>query len=803
MAPIILRPHSCEHCEKIVFDRTIRPPPPSNSPRTWDDLHDSNDADLRARTLPDFTLAHLLEGSEDGCELCSWILNDECITLETIAGLCSWIADDMLRKSMEQASMWVTSLIPSTPEQTTRALANEKPKDFEKMCLFLGAKIDADILRVEFFGLWDPDGNQIVCRTRHGFRVQVPEDSPAAAYVTTRPIDDEAGSSETFAKISLWRATCLQEHHDSCPTPNSTFVPKRLVEVQDADGFDCLRLRETEHVGHPPYIPLSYCWGDDQAIISTRTTVSTWMKSIPYDHLPQTLKDAITACRNLQVRFLWVDALCIVQDDDQDRSQQIALMPQIYRNGQLTIAAASAADAREGFLHRRQLPNSETTAFTLPYVCPDAEKSHITLYRLDERSSPLDTRAWTMQERLLSPRTLEFSNHQVRWLCRGCLDQPGWTDGWLMKPEVDSRQHNILPKEVFGRAFNTAQLVPQTNNLTDPKASKKDWYALVRAYTHRALKRPTDRILALSGLAKEYSVAVDDAYLAGMWRKSLLTELLWTVEGTTYPAPTSFQGPSWSWTSVNGTINFKGQYGSFHGRSEEQAWAKVVDCNPTLVEGSAPFGAVKENQSSLVLEARLLPAMLLPSSPPSGLRSSEEHQAIVMKMNDDGKMQQFRVEIDASDFANRAAETAPSWTEIVLLELFSTFMSSQWTIKGLVLRSGTLSRFQNSEVEQRPVVEAQNDTGSFVSGPLIPESTPPASSTDYLRYQRRLQQVKQQREMEANRLYQQRNEPDENVFYRVGMFDYTSSYSQEAYNKNALRECNWFKYCVPRAAKIL
>ncbi|GIZ41299.1 hypothetical protein CKM354_000460800 [Cercospora kikuchii] len=371
-----------------------------------------------------------------------------------------------------------------------------------------------------------------------------------------------------------------------------------------------------------------------------------------------------------------------------------------------------------------------------------------------------------------------------------------------MKPEVDSRQHNVLPKEVFGRALNTAQLVPQTNNLTEPKASRKDWYALVRAYTHRALKRPTDRILALSGLAKECSVAVDDAYLAGMWRKSLLTELLWTVEGTKYPAPTSFQGPSWSWTSVNGTIDFKGQYGAIHGRSAEQAWAKVVNCNPTPVEGSARFGAVKEDQSSLVLEARLLPAMLLLSSPPNGLRSNEEYH-VVMKMNDDGRMQHFRVEIDASDFANRTGDTAPSGTEIVLLELFSTFMSSQWTVKGLVLRSVTLSKFRESEIEQRPVVEAQDDTGSFVSNPLTPGPTPSASSSDYLRYQTRLQEAKQQREPKAKKLYRQKNEPDEHVFYRVGTFDYTSSYSQEAYNKNALRECNWFKYCVPRAVKLL
>ena len=547
------------------------------------------------------------------------------------------------------------------------------------------------------------------------------------------------------------------------------------------------------------------------------------MESIPYVQLPRTLQDAITICRSLKVPFLWVDTLCIIQDDDRDRSQQIAQMPQIYRNGYITIAAASASDASKGFLHKRYSPNSETPAFTLPYVCPNSERGDITIFSLDRdsNSNPLDTRAWTLQERLLSPRMLEFSEHQVRWLCRGSLDKPGWTNGWVMMIESDSSMKNILPREVFNRVFDIARLATQVDDETNLRGTKLDWYSLIETYTYRKLTRPTDRILALSGLAKEYSAALDDEYLAGIWRKSLLTELLWSVRGTTYPAPTSFQGPSWSWTSVNGVIDFKGRYGSEDG-TKEQARAKVLECELMLVEDSAPFGAVEENLSSLTLEARLLPALLLPPQASNSYNKAEENHAIVMKMSEDSKMQQVKVNIDTSDLRTRIPDVYSGTIEVVLLELHSVFMESQWRIKGLVLRSETISHLQKKAMKRRLAAKEEKDRGEVVDDEVDPQSRPSKIQTAALRYQFRrylgvevdkwsTEQVWDYARTQSGDLLRmqtkenrQRSEPEEQVFYRVGMFDYTSSFwDQAAYDSRARRECDWFKYCVPRVVKIL
>lgn len=222
-------------------------------------------------------------------------------------------------------------------------------------------------------------------------------------------------------------------------------------------------------------------------------------------------------------------------------------MPQIYQNGYLTIAAASASNAAQGFLEQRDTPNSETPAFKLPY----GQLGAVTIFQHEGRTNPLqlNTRAWTLQEQLFSRRTLEFSASQVRWICRKS-GQYGWTDGGRAPPEYHSKREDLLPNDVFNRVFEITQSLDKQSAQVDSDrpndTAKWDWYDLVTAYTHRELTNPTDRILAISGLAEEYGAVLQDEYLAGLWRRTLLQELPWKVEIATQKAPDVFQGPSWS-----------------------------------------------------------------------------------------------------------------------------------------------------------------------------------------------------------------------------------------------------------------
>jgi len=134
-----------------------------------------------------------------------------------------------------------------------------------------------------------------------------------------------------------------------------------------------------------------------------------WTTSIPWDKLPQTLRDAVIIRDKLRVRYLWVDALCIVQDDANHMAKEIAAMPDVYQNSAFTIAASSASNVRQGFLAKRSRADDPTSIFQLRYQVENPEEvGSIILIRAKIDPEPLDTRAWALQERLLSPRTIEF-----------------------------------------------------------------------------------------------------------------------------------------------------------------------------------------------------------------------------------------------------------------------------------------------------------------------------------------------------------------------------------------------------------
>lgn len=302
-------------------------------------------------------------------------------------------------------------------------------------------------------------------------------------------------------------------------------MPSRLIEARDSAGQDCLRLRLTKDAEPSAYILLSYCWGGDQPLKSEKGRVAELAKGFQYEQLPKTLQDAVTVCRHLGVRFLWVDAICLIQDDEADKAQQIAQMPTIYKNGYLTIIAGSASDTSQGFLGNRPEPHSKTLAYDFPYRCPNGQTGTVTLLELKDTKflDPLDSREWALQERMLSPRIVGFSCLQVRWLYLRSFGKHDWNDGWLLGPKLDSYAGDVQASRHFIHSPRTAGL---SQGFEHEWKSPRSWHRFVRSYTGRELTNPKDRILALSGIAKKYPAALEDTYLAGLWKNSLLKELL-------------------------------------------------------------------------------------------------------------------------------------------------------------------------------------------------------------------------------------------------------------------------------------
>jgi hypothetical protein len=136
------------------------------------------------------------------------------------------------------------------------------------------------------------------------------------------------------------------------------------------------------------YVALSYCWGGTQTIL-TKKLKKNWETSINKDQLPQTIQDAIFVTMRLDVEYIWIDSLCIIQEDSIEMAEEIAKMVDVYSFAIFTLAASSAATAHEGFLQDRNVTNFPEEVFNLPYRCPSGQINTVTLFRPNLTITPL------------------------------------------------------------------------------------------------------------------------------------------------------------------------------------------------------------------------------------------------------------------------------------------------------------------------------------------------------------------------------------------------------------------------------
>ena len=296
-----------------------------------------------------------------------------------------------------------------------------------------------------------------------------------------------------------------------------------------------------------PYAALSYCWGRVQPVVLERKSLDNWLSSLPYCQLPQTIKDAVRVTQELGLQYLWVDALCIIQDDPADKEQQIASMAEIYSQAQITIAASRANSVDEGFLKSRGIAPFQR-GFRLPFRCSNGQLGSTLLNSYGgERplcwSEPLDQRGWTIQEALLSSRTLEYGTMQLRWACLEKDAGSGYVDGWI------AAKNELFPSRFYWNLV--AECTPEDCDLMVPI-----WHHLVENYSRRHLSEPGDKLLALSGLARKIEQLSGMKYIAGLWKNIISQSLLWHLPYNPGVYPIQYRAPSWSWASVDGDSLF-------------------------------------------------------------------------------------------------------------------------------------------------------------------------------------------------------------------------------------------------------
>jgi hypothetical protein len=240
----------------------------------------------------------------------------------------------------------------------------------------------------------------------------------------------EAESPVRFALIRAWLGWCDQDH--SCngrDAKSKAALPTRLLDIGGPDP-NVLRLHCPKGNSRVKYVALSHCWGEKHSsgappqFCTTDDNVESRLKRFSLSELPKTFDDAVKVTRALDIQYLWIDSLCIIQGNEKDWQHEAPLMEGIYASAYCTIAATSALDSKAGFLKRNVKCESvlvqDPTGKRI-YICVDTDDSnnHVDIddFNSHVEEAPLNTRAWVMQERVLSRRTIHFSDKQIYWEC--------------------------------------------------------------------------------------------------------------------------------------------------------------------------------------------------------------------------------------------------------------------------------------------------------------------------------------------------------------------------------------------------
>jgi hypothetical protein len=368
------------------------------------------------------------------------------------------------------------------------------------------------------------------------------------------------------------------------PTDESV-MPSRLLEIQPV--HNTVRLVEVKEAQR--YALLSYCWGGDQGTKTTKSNLASHRHGVGINGLSQSIRDAVQVARLLQIKHLWVDALCIVQDDPTDLIQELGKMARIYQNGTLTILAGGTASAQTRFLQPRERPDHR---YKLKIRLPCGKVVHILLDHHQEAysenlcvldtSDPVTSRGWIFQEISLSQHLLYFSASQLTFFSpRGV-----YTDGGM---------------PFHGFRYKSPQFGPLFLGQTREDKIKRSfdhWLQIIDTYCKMKITESDDKLPAISAVAQEFGIAFLNtiegpvSYKAGLWAQHMPLNLLWGNDssGTIEPRP-PYRAPTWSWASVGDHV-ITSRYELVNSRHPARYNANILQCDVGLVSDFGPYGRV-------------------------------------------------------------------------------------------------------------------------------------------------------------------------------------------------------------------
>ena len=383
-------------------------------------------------------------------------------------------------------------------------------------------------------------------------------------------------------------------------------LPRRLLDL--SHGNVVLTLDTQEWIARnratagelSKYCTLSYRWGKQApaCMLSTQLTADRVLILVS---MPQTFQDAITVARGLGIRFLWIDALCIIQPsahgDYTDWNMEGPRMWLVYQNAICTISATCSERPSDGFLHKVgidynppcRIPEREITyGMREPLVI----STDISPWYASVILSNLNRRGWVTQERLLSRRILHFTEEGVFWECQESREDDD---------EIDDDDYALDEKigTTIGPHHASSMVLGS-------------WLAFIELYSMSMFTLQTDRLIALSSIARCVPTErFGHEYYAGIWGSQLVSCLSWSSNTPCSAAARESSlniAPSWSWASVAGGISYPTRAWGAHPKS---LLKKMIGVQTSLAEASNQYR--NKQKGALKLRA-LLSSISLPTN---------------------------------------------------------------------------------------------------------------------------------------------------------------------------------------------
>lgn len=412
------------------------------------------------------------------------------------------------------------------------------------------------------------------------------------------------GSLLNMDIIRGWLQACGKHKHGFLPNHGLFRGGFRLIDVEEA--------KLVERTEPCEYAALSYVWGphDPSILQTTKSTLSDLQSPFALDsstrcahgRIPRTVTDAMKLCKAIGYRYLWVDCLCIVQDDEADKKRLIHGMGHVYENASLTVVAAVGQDSDAGLAGitaRENLTNEKKYVVRLPIALATISIAPISLEE-QVRKSHWNTRAWTLQELSLSERSLYFTPDEVFFECRTGIRR----ECYAIENFRSCSMQSSAP--FWGR--NTKRGVHVPFKAVFPKATTEPWtnelYAdVVSNYSRRSLSYSHDVFNAFAGIYQRCTSAQPDAppifAVQGLNSANFMRSLLWFIaesDNEKIQRRHMAHGhtlASWSWASWMAPVDFiciaNSSFPSCRASSyhvDTCTFSFVDDCSLTIKDGS-------------------------------------------------------------------------------------------------------------------------------------------------------------------------------------------------------------------------